>query len=421
MSARQNSRIDCVDLAECAQYSDRHVKLTLEHFADRMDQRIQTEMFAELMTRYADVSAQLEATNHKLADSDATRLEAQRIAMLGNWRYDLRTRELTWSETMYSILELPTELTPTINAFLNVMNEQDRANINDAVADVESGKPPQPLQYRLQMPDGRVKWVRANHLPLIGADGTVTAIYGTLQDITSAKTAEIALQNYNDRLEELVQEKVQEVFSSQMATIYALVKLAESRDDDTGEHIERMTRYCGLIARKLQENSPYAAQVDDDFVRNITMASPLHDIGKVGVPDSILLKPGRLTAEEFAIMKTHVTVGYETLASVVTNYPGNAYLKMGMDIARYHHEKWDGSGYQEGLSGEDIPLSARILTLCDVYDALRSRRVYKEAFPHEQSMEIMLAGRGTHFDPVLTDVLEANQAEMRKIFEERLR
>ncbi len=147
-------------------------------------------------------------------------------------------------------------------------------------------------------------------------------------------------------------------------------------------------------------------------------ASPLHDVGKVGIPDALLLKPGRLTSEEFEVMKTHVTLGYETLASVEKLYSGNKFLRFGMDIARYHHEKWDGSGYMEGLAGEAIHCRARIMALADVYDALRSRRVYKEPFPHEKAVEIITQGRGTHFDPAPVDLFLKNELSFRDIFDQ---
>lgn len=171
------------------------------------------------------------------------------------------------------------------------------------------------------------------------------------------------------------------------------------------------------MAALLREGSVYAAQIDDRFVDNNAKASPLHDIGKVGIPDAILLKPGRLTPEEFAVMKTHVDIGYKTLASVQKHYPGNDFLQIGIEIARCHHEKWDGSGYQQGLAGTDIPLSARIMAVSDVYDALRSRRVYKEPYSHEKSTDILMSGRGSHFDPVLVDVFLAHQDEFRAIFD----
>ena len=399
------------------QYADDRNLLLFERFADKVDHSIQNTLVSNLMMRYTEIAARLEETNRRLELSDSARLEAQRIALLGNWSLDLATRTITWSETMYDLLELPSTQTPNLEVFLQAVHPDDAAFVRSAAQDTFSGSVPIDLTYRLRMPDGRIKWVIARHVGVKDANGKPVSLHGTLQDITQPKTAEEALRRMNDHLEELVEAKGREIYATQISTIYALVKLAESRDDDTGDHIGRTSQYCRLMAALLREGSVYAAQIDDRFVDNIAKASPLHDIGKVGIPDSILLKPGRLTAEEFAIMKTHVTVGYETLASVVTNYPGNAYLKMGMDIARYHHEKWDGSGYQEGLSGEEIPLSARIMAISDVYDALRSRRVYKEPYSHEKSSDILMSGRGSHFDPVLVDVFLAHQDEFRAIFD----
>jgi len=225
------------------------------------------------------------------------------------------------------------------------------------------------------------------------------------------------LREYNEHLEELVEEKVNEIYASQVATIHALVKSAESRDDDTGAHIERTSAYCKLIAEKSHEAGVYHDIIDVDYAENLAKASPLHDIGKVGIPDAILLKPGRLTSEEFEIMKTHVTIGHKTLASVEKSYPGNAFLKLGMEIAKEHHEKWDGSGYLGGLSGEDIPLSARIMALSDVYDALRSKRVYKEGFSHQKALDIIRQGRGSHFDPTLVDVFLQHHLLFQGIFD----
>lgn len=212
------------------------------------------------------------------------------------------------------------------------------------------------------------------------------------------------LQKYNTQLQVLVDEKVKEISESQMATIFALVKLAESRDDDTGAHVERTAVLSRMMAAYLREVPKYAEIIDDKYIDDIYKASPLHDIGKVGVPDNILLKKGKLTPEEFQIMKTHVDIGYETLLEVHQKYEQNSFLKMGMDIVKYHHEKWDGSGYPEGLAGEDIPLAGRIMAIIDVYDALRSRRSYKEAFSHEKSCKIIKEGRGKHFDPLLVDI-----------------
>ena len=174
----------------------------------------------------------------------------------------------------------------------------------------------------------------------------------------------------------------------------------------TGKHIERTRIYCRLIALCIRGDPRYREIVTDEFVENIYHAAPLHDIGKVGIPDRILLKPGKLSPEEFEIMKTHTTLGAGTLERVLEEYPGNALLKMGITLTRYHHEKWDGSGYPDGLAGEGIPLGGRIMALADVYDALRSHRPYKEAFSHEQSAAVILEGRGSHFDPAVVDAFE---------------
>ncbi len=145
-------------------------------------------------------------------------------------------------------------------------------------------------------------------------------------------------------------------------------------------------------------------------------ASTLHDIGKVGIPDSILHKPGKLTSQEFEIMKNHTNIGANTLLEVKKKYPDSKFLELGINITLYHHEKWDGSGYPHGLRGENIPLSARIMAIADAYDALRSKRVYKEAYSHEKSLEIIKQGKGTHFDPEIVDVFIENEAEFNNIF-----
>jgi putative two-component system response regulator len=228
---------------------------------------------------------------------------------------------------------------------------------------------------------------------------------------------ELELKKYNEQLEELVDAKVREISDSQIATIYALVKLAESRDDDTGAHIERTARLCRLLAEKLGQLPEFSGIIDDEYIENIYRSSPLHDIGKVGIPDAILQKPGKLTQEEFQIMKTHAEIGARTLEDVANQYKGNAFIKMGLEITRGHHEKWDGTGYPNGLSGPDIPLSARIMAIVDVYDALRSKRTYKEGFSHEKSAEIIQEGRGTHFDPQLVDIFLKYQDEFMTLYD----
>jgi putative two-component system response regulator len=219
------------------------------------------------------------------------------------------------------------------------------------------------------------------------------------------------LRDHNNQLEKRVRDQVREITSGQLATIFAMSKLADSRDPETGKHLERMREYCHTISRRLATKAPYHDVIDDEFVETIYAASPLHDIGKVGVPDHILLKPGKLSSDEWAVMQTHCELGAETLRAVHAQHPGNAFVRMGIDIAQSHHEKWDGSGYPLGLQGEEIPLAARILALGDVYDALTSKRCYKEAFSHEKSTAIIIEGRGSHFDPAVVDAFLESQEE----------
>ncbi len=214
---------------------------------------------------------------------------------------------------------------------------------------------------------------------------------------------QVELEDYNLHLRELVQEQVKEITDSQLATILALAKLAESRDDDTGDHLERVQAFAGILASQLSLMSNYSSIVTPEFSKNLFYACSLHDIGKVGIPDNILLKPGKLSLEEFEIMKTHSNLGAETLESVYEKYPNNALIKMGIAIARHHHERWDGNGYPAGLAGENIPLPARIMSVVDVYDALRSERCYKAAMPQEQVLRIILEGSGSQFDPTLVE------------------
>ncbi len=207
------------------------------------------------------------------------------------------------------------------------------------------------------------------------------------------------VETQNHELEQIVEAQVREIAEGQMATIFALAKLADSRDHATGRHLERVQMLCRILAMELSPSPAYSHIITARFVQNIYHASPLHDIGKVAIPDSILSKRGKLTTQEYEVMKTHAALGAETLALVLERHPANSFVRMGIEIARSHHERWDGTGYPDGLEGTDIPLSARIMAVADCYDALVSERCYKEAFPHEESMEMIARGSGHGFDP----------------------
>lgn len=189
--------------------------------------------------------------------------------------------------------------------------------------------------------------------------------------------------------------------------IFAMAKLAESRDSETGAHLERVMNYSRVLAQQLPAVGKYADEVDAEFVRLVYATSPLHDIGKVGIPDSVLLKPGRLSDDEFAIMKMHTTIGAQTLSAALERFPNAKFLRMARDIAVSHHERWDGGGYPYGLKGTDIPLCGRIVAVADVYDALTSKRVYKAAFHHQVAKGIILKESGTHFDPAIIETFLA--------------
>ena len=220
------------------------------------------------------------------------------------------------------------------------------------------------------------------------------------------------LRDQNAYLEQEVVNRTEEVRLVQEATILAMTSLAETRDNETGNHLLRTQRYVRTLAIGLREHPRFAAVLTDEFIELLFKSAPLHDIGKVGIPDRILLKPGRLDADEFAIMKTHTTMGWDAIERAKTRIGKPIrFLDVAGEIALSHQEKWDGSGYPQGLSGDTIPISARLMALADVYDALISRRVYKEPMPHAKAREIICAGRGQHFDPDIVDCFVACESE----------
>jgi putative two-component system response regulator len=202
---------------------------------------------------------------------------------------------------------------------------------------------------------------------------------------------------------------------SRDVTILSLAKLAEARDQETGAHVDRMREYCRVIADYLSHKEKYKDQVDADFVQLIYMTAPLHDIGKVGIPDRILLKPGPLTEDEFEIMKQHAAAGGMTLDSAIFAHPEAKFLCMARDIAWTHHERYDGSGYPYGLIGDAIPLAGRIAGFADVYDALTTKRVYKPAFTHQKSREILLEEMASQFDPDIVEAFLENEDLFKEI------
>ncbi len=196
-----------------------------------------------------------------------------------------------------------------------------------------------------------------------------------------------------------------------------LAKLAEYRDNDTGRHLDRVTQFCSMLAETLRERPEFEDEIDDNFLSQIERSAPLHDIGKVAVPDEILLFPGKLNNEQRAVMQIHTIAGANTIQSLMEKAPGVDFLRMAMQIARSHHERFDGNGYPEGLRGKDIPLSARITAVADVYDALTTRRVYKEAFSHQKATTIILEGSGSQFDPEIVEAFMQREQDFAALAE----
>jgi len=232
------------------------------------------------------------------------------------------------------------------------------------------------------------------------------------------KAAADFLHDRNAYLEEEVERRTREVVAVQDVTITMMASLAEARDNETGNHIRRTQLYVRALAEHLRNHPRFAHYLSPRQIEVLYKSAPLHDIGKIGIPDRILLKPGRFTPDEFEIMKTHTTIGRNAIASAEARLGITAeFLTCAKEIAYGHQEKWDGSGYPLGLREEEIPISARLMAVADVYDALISRRVYKEGMPHEKAAAVIVEGRGTHFDPDIADAFIALEDRFRAIAE----
>lgn len=241
------------------------------------------------------------------------------------------------------------------------------------------------------------------HLALSRATRALQRRNADLELVVAERTAEIS-----EQADRLVASK-QEVIAAQAATITAFCALAEARDNETGNHIRRTQHYVRILAEALRSHPRFSAVLNDDVIQQFFKSAPLHDVGKVATPDSILLKQGKLTPEEWVIMKKHCEAGRNAILQAESALGGvsdASFLLYAAEIAYSHHERWDGSGYPQGIAGDAIPLSARLMAVADVYDALISRRVYKPPYPHEEAIKMILAEKGRHFDPDVIDALQ---------------
>ncbi|MCF8167559.1 MAG: response regulator [Rhodoferax sp.] len=235
-------------------------------------------------------------------------------------------------------------------------------------------------------------------------------VLARVQTQIQLKQAQDKLRLHNADLETEIRRRMRDNRIVEDVAMRALASLAETRDNETGNHIRRTQGYVDLLARKLAERTPQSAALSLDAIEMLVKAAPLHDIGKVGIPDHILNKPGPLNSDEWTVMKRHTIIGARSIEHAMdgeADHSPLAFLHVAMEISHSHHEKWDGTGYPAGLRGEAIPLSARLMALADVFDALISRRVYKPAFSHERARSIIAEGRGSHFEPALVDIFLA--------------
>ncbi len=313
------------------------------------------------------------------------------------------------NDSMGDILGFPKEQMIRAN-FRQFMNDKNARLVGETFEQCRrSGLPVKAFDCEFNI-DGLTRFIEASVSLLKDAHDQPCGYRGMVRDRTEKKKLEMDLLDSYSKLQ-----------NARMATILGLAKLAEYRDEGTGTHLERIREYAKIIAKELAQQSEFQGVITPEYIDDIYQSSILHDIGKVGIPDAILLKPDKLTDEEFAVIKRHTLLGGDAIKAIETQIEGKSFLKMGRQIAYSHHEKWDGSGYPAGLAGEDIPLSARIVAVADVYDALTTERFYKRAYTHDKSKQIIIGLRGTHFDARMVDAFLRLEDEFNHIREEQFK
>jgi len=287
------------------------------------------------------------------------------------------------------------------------MPGMDGFQVMEGLKEIETGDY-LPVLVITAQPDHKLHALKAGAKDFVSKPFELAEVLARVYNMLEVRLLHKELHNYNEVLEQRVRERTADLQESYLETIFTMTRAAEHKDEDTGAHVKRISYYSRELARMLG--------MDETFIDSIFFASPMHDIGKIGIPDHILLKPGGFVPNEWEIMKTHAAMG-----AMILGNSKSPYLVMGAEIALNHHERWDGGGYPGGKRGEEIPLSARIMNICDVYDALRSKRPYKPAFDHEKAMSIITQGDGRtlpeHFDPAVIEAFKQNHQTFCDIFE----
>ena len=313
------------------------------------------------------------------------------------------------NDSMGNILDCPKEEMTNKN-YRQFLDEKNARIVVDTFDQCRrTGKPLKAFDCEFNI-KGLTRFIEASVSLLTNSKDEPCGFRGMVRDRTEKKKLEMNLLESHRKLH-----------NARAATVLGLAKLAEYRDEGTGTHLERIREYAKMITEELAKNGQYRSVITAEYIDDIYQSSILHDIGKVGIPDAILLKPGKLTDGEFDVIKRHADMGGDAIKAIESQIEGRSFLNLGKEIAYHHHEKWDGSGYPGGLKGEDIPLSARIVALADVYDALTTKRFYKPAFTHEKSRQIIISLTATHFDPYIVDVFLRLEEEFNRIREEKLK
>ena len=313
------------------------------------------------------------------------------------------------NDSMGNILDSPKEEMTNMN-YRQFLDEKNANIVVDTFDQCRrTGKPVKAFDCEFNI-KGLTRFIEASVSLLTDSKDKPCGFRGMVRDRTEKKKLEMNLLESHRKLH-----------NARAATVLGLAKLAEYRDEGTGTHLERIREYAKMITEELAQNGQYRSVITPEYIDDIYQSSILHDIGKVGIPDAILLKPGKLTDGEFDVIKRHADMGGDAIKAIESQIEGRSFLNLGKEIAYHHHEKWDGSGYPGGLKGQDIPLSARIVALADVYDALTTKRFYKPAFTHEKSRQIIISLTATHFDPYIVDVFLRLEEEFNRIREEKLR
>ncbi|HNY66457.1 MAG TPA: PAS domain S-box protein [Deltaproteobacteria bacterium] len=369
--------------------------------------KLKTDMdaLAERLSYYAhNLEAEVEKRMKELKESELRYRELYENIIDIVILVDRHAKILMANPRFYDTIGIPSDQKLDFS-FMNLVKGGDTPLVERMFDRLPTEQTVNDFQFRIVNRIGRVFDVECN-AKCIYKDSDLIGFQMVIRDITVRK-----------KLERDLLDSYKKVQSARNATILGLAKLAEYRDADTGAHLERIREYAKILALELAKMPKYSGYITPEYIEDIYNSSILHDIGKVGIPDSILLKPGKLTRDEFEVVKRHSSLGGEALKAVESKIEGQSFLSLGKEIAFYHHEKWDGTGYPRGLKGDQIPLSARIVALADVYDALTSKRVYKEAFSHDKAIAIIAEDRGRHFDPDVVDAFLALEDDFRSIRE----